>query len=208
MFALLGGANMVKCQNCGFLSLRDGATRLIEADIEAREEGHTSHSGCSSTPYCFLMAIRIDKEPGPAEVAAPKRFVAIISRDRECSKFTDWHPGMSPKEHKEMIDEQRLREWQEERRTADRAFQAQQRHDDIERESRQREEDQKRDAARLQVDRDWQAGQARANRFWQIALALLAVAAGIFGVCLGSWLNKPTATTPETRPVVPVTTPK
>jgi hypothetical protein len=43
-----------------------------------------------------------------------------IQTERECPGFTLWHPGFTPKEHQEMLDQQRLLEWQTEREDSDR----------------------------------------------------------------------------------------
>jgi hypothetical protein len=53
-----------------------------------------------------------------------------IQEERECPDFTEWHPGFTPKEHQEMLDRQRLLEWQAEREDDDRKWHAKQREED------------------------------------------------------------------------------
>ena len=55
----------------------------------------------------------------------------VISKDRTCPKrkqadgFTRWQQGFTPKEHREMLDRERMQEWQakqDAKRTSERRF--------------------------------------------------------------------------------------
>ena len=48
--------------------------------------------------------------------------LSVIGRDRNCISFTKWQQGASPKEHREMIDREKLLEFQENRRRNDRKW--------------------------------------------------------------------------------------
>ncbi len=137
---------MVKCANCGFLSVRAQADGTLRgANAVYRDEGFQGHQVDSvfPVPHCFVRAQSIHKEPfvvgdvrwAEFEDEAPglisigegdeteKAVLNIISRDRECSSFTPWlGDGWTPKEHQETLDRKWLLEWQERQRREDRRW--------------------------------------------------------------------------------------
>src|SRR5437763_1843372 len=110
----------VQCTKCGFLALRDRHDRTLhETDEHSRDTGEVDHSRYELRPYCFVQAIRIDKEIIPDKAG---EFLRVITRNRPCGEtgdFFEWQQGFSPKEHREMKNERQMLEWQaaqEERR--------------------------------------------------------------------------------------------
>jgi hypothetical protein len=75
----------------------------------------------------------------------PEQIRAVLEKERKCESFTEWIPGFTPKEHKEMLDAKEMRAWQAEQREKDLAWQAAQRQ-----EERTWQESQKRIDRRLQ----------------------------------------------------------
>lgn len=49
-------------------------------------------------------------------------FKRVVQQERDCESFTPWQQGFTPKEHREMLDQQVLREWQAKREDADRQW--------------------------------------------------------------------------------------
>src|ERR1700694_4175901 len=115
---------MVKCSECGYLALRNLETvALAEADSMFREIGRPIepsnalplNSAFDFFPICFSQQINfvqefsdagakrhpVEGEPNPYGVIA-----AIINAERECTKFTGWQQGFTPKEHREILDRQ------------------------------------------------------------------------------------------------------
>jgi hypothetical protein len=106
---------MVRCADCGFLAVRNPETRSLEAvDHEARTSGHFPGYGKDFViwpgPACFRMAADLGAEckavqeaDGKKETDSKRVYLVVITKDRDCSEFTEWHPGFSPKEHREML---------------------------------------------------------------------------------------------------------
>lgn len=127
---------MVKCAECGFLATRNSTTReLEEAEETFREKGTspliigqlqgrptTRHE---SLPLCFVKAHNLlDEFKQFAGKGNPdyKSVHFVIHEERECEAFTEWQQGFTPREHKDMLDQQKWRDWQEERRRNDRKW--------------------------------------------------------------------------------------
>jgi len=141
---------MPKCAECGFFSLRNRLTgNLDEMDADFRRTGNPPHREIpvvggagnkfalvDTTPYrhvpvCFAQSVDLAKEcPGTEELLAkykdwPAELVLeVITKDRpECEgKFTPWQQGFAPKEHREMLDRQELRNWEAAQRHEDRRW--------------------------------------------------------------------------------------
>ncbi len=118
---------MVKCVDCGFLTLRDRATGLlVEVDDDYRVSGRVpplvAYHAYHNYPICFTMAHNLMPE---IEQAAQqqgedgsddwgKYVLGVITRERDCVAtgktlgFTEYQQGFTPKEHREMLD----RQWQ------------------------------------------------------------------------------------------------
>ena len=113
---------MVKCANCGYLSVRlRNNLSLVSPDEEQRRKGKPPASPAPETasqimdipvlevkPICAIGAIRIDAEFDgelgkipPTELKQSEENVAalVMGKDRECTQFVEWLPVLSPKEH-------------------------------------------------------------------------------------------------------------
>ena len=74
-----------------------------------------------SDVICFVRVIQFPIQPRNEEL------LDLLQRERECAEFTPWYQGFTPKEHEEMLDRQRLREWQAKREDEDRRWREDQR---------------------------------------------------------------------------------
>lgn len=126
---------MVKCAECGFLAARNITTReLEEAEETFREKGITPLIGQlqgrpmarhESLPLCFARAYNLldeFKEFAGKDNPDYTSVHFVIYEERECEAFTEWQQGFTPREHKDMLDQQKWRAWQEERRRNDRKW--------------------------------------------------------------------------------------
>ena len=108
---------MACCSTCGFLAMRDRSTReLCETDELTRQTAdirsdpiRQGFRAFDEQPICFALAAPLGSEMGEYSEEA---FLEVITRQRDCKSFTRWQQGFSPKEHREMIDQQAFREWQ------------------------------------------------------------------------------------------------
>ena len=116
---------MVKCADCGFLTMRNKFTgNLEEVDAEFRTtgEGPTiavwAESDGTGLPYprttnpfaripiCFAQAHNLAGNPIPQRYE-PSDLLEIITKERICPPdetalgFTPWQQGFTPKEHRE-----------------------------------------------------------------------------------------------------------
>ncbi|HEX78480.1 MAG TPA: hypothetical protein G4O03_08785 [Dehalococcoidia bacterium] len=131
---------MAKCSECGFLTMRDKTNGLlVEAIDDYRISGNVptyleDYERYYNYPICFTMAYDLLPE---VEEAARKQFfdksedwgkyvLGVITKERECPPkgkalgFTKYQQGFTPKEHREMLDREEWRDWQERQRKADR----------------------------------------------------------------------------------------
>lgn len=123
---------MVKCADCGFISVRGVANgELLEADDEYRRFakiltinpfGNEFRPRHTQFPICFAMIDlreELDKERqnGNDDKGCTWN---VIHKDRNCGEFTKWRQGLNPKEHREMLDRQWQLEQEEKRRKTDR----------------------------------------------------------------------------------------
>lgn len=135
---------MVKCSECGFLTLRDRKTGQLEEVIDDyRLSGETpnyvAYEGYHNWPICFAMAIDLFTEVNRAAEQQhldksrdwAKYVLGVIDKDRECPPvgkalgFTEYIQGFTPKEHREMLDRKQLLEWQVKREKDDKNFRKQ-----------------------------------------------------------------------------------
>jgi len=127
---------MVKCAECGFLAVRNPTTGgLEEAGGGFREKGSIPiaepyggrpHPQHEQRPLCFVRCHNLGNEiksafgTGKNEVGC---VMQVIHEERECGEsFTEWQLGSTPKEHREMMDRQEWRDWQERQRKEDRRW--------------------------------------------------------------------------------------
>ncbi len=141
---------MVKCADCGFLTLRDKATgELVEVIDDYRVSGRVPDWAIfrhyHNYPICFVMAYDLMPE---VERQALKQIqdnisewgkyvLELIQKERLCPPdgnncgFTNYQQGFTPKEHQEMLDEQWKREYEAKREDTDREWRAEQRRLDL-----------------------------------------------------------------------------
>jgi hypothetical protein len=101
---------MVRCADCGFLSLRHLETReLREAEGDYRNTGVIPRNITlpkhlyEERPLCFQQLVTFD----PEQCKSPEDRLAAIQQERgDCRGFTEWKQGFMPKEHREMLDRQ------------------------------------------------------------------------------------------------------
>ena len=153
---------MVKCNDCGFLSLRNRYTgQLEEANEQYRTSGKPSdlrRPGVTHAkspleffdwphepePICFARAFRLDDEVQRDQQGnrTAESILEVVGTDRTCAEFCKSHQGFTPKEHREMIDREQLLRWQEGREQIDRVWREEQRRQDLEwREQQERRAD-------------------------------------------------------------------
>ena len=135
-----------KCVDCGYLAVRDLETRelgeaerdemgnFVFANIRKLASGGDLTGGRlvylpkDDSPICFARASNLKSEYGakPHESSLLNTWQAkiqeVLIRERDCSDFTDWIPGFIPKEHREMIDREKMLKWQSEREDADKKW--------------------------------------------------------------------------------------
>ena len=124
---------MAKCIDCGFLAVRDYESRqLAEVDSDFRRSGTptaipgSKYHSQERAPICFAQSVDLQAELlGALEPDYPPRtakrsemldairgdlILELLHRERpECDSgdiFTRWRQGLSPKEHREMLDRQ------------------------------------------------------------------------------------------------------
>lgn len=132
---------MVKCVDCGFLALRNSRAReLDEAEDLYRRTGDVTLDGDylrhERLPICFARTwnLRDEFHKHIAEEydvvdrerwlrsPQPEHTLAIINKERRCSGFVEWQQGFTPKEHREILDRQEQRDWQERQRRDERKW--------------------------------------------------------------------------------------
>ena len=139
---------MEKCRECGFLASRNNTTgELVQADSDYRDIGKVTayllEGEVANLPLCFVQAWDLSTEN---QEQAGKQFIdeqaglpadwpvyvrRIIGKERECPKkdakegtlgFTKYQIGFTPKEHREMMDRERMLQREAEREKDDRQF--------------------------------------------------------------------------------------
>ena len=124
---------MARCVECGLIALRNVSTgELIEVDDDFRKWRKVTtlpafDRQIEQYPRCVALAFDL---VGECEDAAQRQATAtalgeftdwaqwlrpILEKDRPCKEFAEWRPGSSPKEHRDMVDRQRLLEVQRKR---------------------------------------------------------------------------------------------
>jgi hypothetical protein len=131
---------VVKCAECGFLAARNIQTREIE-EVEGlfRDEGEPSFGNLGipkheGLPLCFARAFDLKSEfkkcAGKGDPDAYSIYL-VIHEDRDCSSYTEWQQGFTPKEHREMLDRKWLMEFQAAREKEDKEWRESQRREDL-----------------------------------------------------------------------------
>jgi hypothetical protein len=189
------------------LAVRHFQTRqLLDAEQKFRDDGYipdvavdykTSVPAYDGYPVCFVRRIRLDQKIGnPNNADARMRVVQSTT----CEQHTPWLQGFTPREHREMIQEEARLKWQAEREAADRA-------------DRDRRD---QDARRFQED---QADRATRHENRSLGVAIIAVIVAVVGPILAAILTPPptvinqfqlppSATTPNTALSLPQINPQ
>ena len=101
---------MVKCADCGFFGTRHSTTGLlVEVPYKWRAEKPELRTGRDTLylyiPICAARAIRLHEE---TDERAATGIWKVSQTERDCSTQTNWHRGLTPKEHREILDRQWL----------------------------------------------------------------------------------------------------
>lgn len=142
----------VKCSDCGFLAMRMRVSReLVEAEQDLRKSGSypSLPSGYVHDPYpiCFVSHRNFKNEIG-SEYHSISGTVTAVQKTHDCEHFTKWQQGLTPKEHREMLQLKEEREWRARQEDADRRW----RDEQAEKERRWREDEAKRQARSTKVE--------------------------------------------------------
>ena len=190
---------MVKCKECGFLSVGSGEGDSPPPTPGYRQTGRRTGGDSNPTPHCLLLAQNLEgeftRQQTPGQTAADSHGVAltVISTERQCDSYFPWHPGFTPKEHIQMQLAAQLKQEIEDRRIADE-----------ERGERRLREDKERDDARREADRVWQAKQEDIRFRRSVILGVgLAVLAGILTLLAEPWKGKPEPLPPNVPVAIP-----
>jgi len=170
----------VKCAECGFLLLYNlDQGEKLEADSHYRSGGHRyAQRAKTAEPMCLVLACDLRDEVIAVRLPEPNRQLAVIQKERDCSSFCVLRPGLTPKEHLEMVQTELLRQEIENRRIADEQRAEQRRKDDAANAERrlasdrawqteQKQIETERQEQRKNDDREWQKQQEDDKRRWQ-----------------------------------------
>ena len=112
-----------KCTGCGFLA--DGNT-FGEVNEKGRR-GEDSNIFARDSFVCIEGKMDFGNETDPSGAAfVASVALAVLQKERDCSSFREWRRGSSPREHREMMDREKMLKWQEEREGADRRWRSRQ----------------------------------------------------------------------------------
>lgn len=102
---------MAKCVDCGFLAARNKETRQLH-EVERSADGSidynqygTGYMAIYDNPICFARAVNLPSQYGTEPIRQ------VLERERDCKPFTKWQQGFTPKEHREMIDRDKMHKW-------------------------------------------------------------------------------------------------
>lgn len=118
----------VKCADCGLLAWRVIETRVIaEVEMEFREtanfSGATVRDKHEPMPLCSAHAANLREAIQIAgETPLPEHVLRVIQQNRECDAFIEWMPGLTPREHMEVVFRKEQRAFEKEMREEQRAF--------------------------------------------------------------------------------------
>jgi hypothetical protein len=157
----------VKCADCGFLALlRVESGELVAADPDFRLNGNIVQTNeewskyiFAPYPICAAPTTHLLRLIGKCVANEREPRYSEIKKDRECSTFTEWVPGFSVKDHKEMIFTERMQAMEKERLEADR---------------QERRERETRQDKREELDRQWREKQAEKDQEWRTTESTLA----------------------------------
>lgn len=125
---------MFKCSECGYLAVRARTSReLREAEGEYRKRG-LRIAISEHIPICFAQVRdfreEIIKEKGASNLDSVN-ITPFISKEIYCDCFIKWLQGLTPKEHREMLDRQWQLDYQAKREKEDKEWREEQRRLDL-----------------------------------------------------------------------------
>ena len=131
---------MVTCADCGLLGIVYLVNKQwFHADQRYRSSGLAEDVAPGLVAHyparCFALAFNLEQERVGWETAGQDFALAtttVLQWPRDCPEWIKWRNGFSPKEHAEMLDRQRLLDWQAKREDADRDWRERQRGLDLE----------------------------------------------------------------------------
>ena len=91
-------------------------------------------------PTCFSRVFQLGQEvkachsemqEAEKDASFTNAVKEVMHKDRICKQFVKWERGFTPKEHREMLDRDRLLKWQAEREEADRKWHSYEEHRNI-----------------------------------------------------------------------------
>ncbi len=119
---------MERCDKCGFLATKTlaevGQGSRTAGNIEGSIPIFNPSSGRDvDGPICFMQAEDLQAELNKiSNTSAEAIVLSLITKERDCSSFKQWIMGFSPKEHREMIDREKMLKGQTEREEADKQW--------------------------------------------------------------------------------------
>ena len=172
---------MVKCSECGYLTVRNMNTYCLdEAGSDFREKGmvalgreygRNQYPLHEAIPLCFARCQYLgEKVKNITQKNNPTEEVSrIIKEETKCTGFVKWQQGFTPKEHGEMIDRQWMMKYQERREREDKEW-------------REQQEDKQR---------NWMQSQSKQRFRWEIIVfGILVTLALIGGQILAAFIER------------------
>jgi hypothetical protein len=102
---------MVKCSECGFLAFRTrDSLEFVEAIESIRLGQRIPNALVLQMPFCFIRKLDFREAYGWERDSlgiSEHLIYPVIQAERDCDGYTAWQQGFSPREHREMLDEER-----------------------------------------------------------------------------------------------------
>lgn len=98
----------MNCRTCGFLAHYDVSNEAKEIPVPYRENPSRTFGG-ADMPFCLVDAYDLPKEIQALPSERPVSIETVIFEDRDCTEWTRYKAGSSPRDHRLMLDEQRER---------------------------------------------------------------------------------------------------
>jgi hypothetical protein len=132
-----------KCIDCGYLAVRNLVSgELVEVERDENgniNEGKYFGSPRYDLPICFARETKLQPQykteliiDDPIHKKLKSNVNNVLAQPRLCNSFTKWQMGFTPKEHREMLDEQWRLSFQAKREDEDRKWREEQRKSDLE----------------------------------------------------------------------------
>lgn len=173
---------MVRCVDCGYLARRNNETGHLDETgntFRLRGEGAKHHQSGAQIHEGFLLCFAAAHDLyGETYGVVALKVVEAMNRERACEAFTPWRQGYTPREHQEMLDREREREWQAAQKRADREWTERQ---DEKAAARERQQEQERQA--------FQREQAKVNHLYNAIAIGVSIASLLASLCI-TWLTK------------------